>query len=399
MHFLPILANIGLSLACVRLTWTNPNNNHKVVTGRSVDVLTNDTELFLYFFPRGISRTGGVKGQNYTPLNWTSIYASTATVLHNDMFIEGVNEQGLSASALIKEEDGELGSKKMGEPALSSSIWMQYYLDTFGSVSEIFKTMCNPRPRPVAHSHVGRVKAEEEADVFRDWAEHRIDKIQVIANPRDIDGISTAVVLGISDIHGDTLIMEHKHDKLNCFHAKNHDKYAIAVNDIFTRKRAKGAVKTLEEVLNRNDNIQPQSYRKYLELSNIYSNRKSADTRSSAMFDAMHMLRQVTTSESKTKSFELPKVKTSDFLWPTKWRIVTDLSSGYVVFENPHRNDNFHYRLDDFDKTTNGRTMLLTVDHSSSFTEDVSKLFKQLGPDDDLPFSNSGQPDYASEHE
>ncbi|KAF9777839.1 hypothetical protein IL306_004309 [Fusarium sp. DS 682] len=185
----------------------------KVVAGRSVDVLTDDSKLSIYVFPRGIARVGGAEGQNYKPLNWTSIYASTATVLHNSIFVEGINEQGLSATALIKEEDGELGSGEKDEPALSSSIWMQYYLDTFGSVRKIVRTMCPPRP--LAYTDGSRKKhAEAEAKMLREWTSRK-DRIQVISDSHAIDGITTAVVLAISDIHGDTVIMEHKHEKLN----------------------------------------------------------------------------------------------------------------------------------------------------------------------------------------
>ncbi|MGO4405042.1 linear amide C-N hydrolase [Bosea sp. RAF48] len=116
--------------ACTRFVYFGANGS--VVTARSMD-WKSDIATNLWILPRGVERTGET-GANTA--RWTAKYGSVIASAYDISSSDGVNEAGLSANLLWLVESEypkfEAGSK----PGLSISLWAQYVLDNFATVSE-----------------------------------------------------------------------------------------------------------------------------------------------------------------------------------------------------------------------------------------------------------------------
>lgn len=117
------------SSACTRLVYIGANGD--VITARSMD-WTLDVGTNLWAFPRGMQREGQA-GPN--SLKWTSKYGSVVASGYDISTTDGLNEKGLSAQLLWLVESRYPDYTK-DKPALSLSLWAQYMLDNFATVSE-----------------------------------------------------------------------------------------------------------------------------------------------------------------------------------------------------------------------------------------------------------------------
>lgn len=66
-------------------------------------------------------------------------------------------------------------------------------------------------------------------------------------------------------------------------------------------------------------------------------------------------------------------------IWPTYWRIFTDLKDSTIFYESASGPELFWFSLDDFDLSVNGTTKVLDV-QAASWEErvgDISKRFKK----------------------
>lgn len=126
---------LGLSLfpaqaaePCTRAVYLGPNN--MTVTGRTMD-WRDEMPTNLWLMPRGIQRVSYDKGAH---LSWTSKYGSVVAVSYDMGTSEGMNEKGLVAQLLYLTES-QYG-KPDNRPVMGMSIWCQYVLDNFATVSE-----------------------------------------------------------------------------------------------------------------------------------------------------------------------------------------------------------------------------------------------------------------------
>ena len=121
------------SHACTRAVYLGPDN--MTVTGRPMDwreaMPTN-----LCVLPAGIQR---VSYDNGPHLTWTSKYGSVAAVSYDIGTSEGMNEKGLVAQLLYLTES-QYG-KPDNRPVMGMSIWCQWVLDNFATVSEAVAEM------------------------------------------------------------------------------------------------------------------------------------------------------------------------------------------------------------------------------------------------------------------
>lgn len=118
---------------CTRAVYLGPDN--MTVTGRTMDWReTMPTNLWL--LPAGIQR---VSYDNGPHLTWTSKYGSIAAVSYDIGTSEGMNEKGLVAQLLYLTESryGEPNNR----PVMGMSIWCQWVLDNFATVSEAVAEM------------------------------------------------------------------------------------------------------------------------------------------------------------------------------------------------------------------------------------------------------------------
>jgi len=120
---------LPLSEACTRVVYLGPEGN--VITARSMD-WSVDVGTNLWIFPRGMSRTGEA-GSN--SVRWTSKYGSVIATGYDISTTDGMNERGLVANVLWLVES-QYPTPASNKPMLAISIWAQYVLDNFATVSE-----------------------------------------------------------------------------------------------------------------------------------------------------------------------------------------------------------------------------------------------------------------------
>lgn len=115
--------------ACTRAVFIGKN---EVMTARSMD-WKSDVGTNIWILPSKVARNG-VAGPN--SIKWTSKYGSVIASGYDISSTDGVNEKGLSANLLWLVESQYPNTEKSKKPTLSISLWAQYVLDNFATVSE-----------------------------------------------------------------------------------------------------------------------------------------------------------------------------------------------------------------------------------------------------------------------
>ncbi|MCH8542218.1 MAG: linear amide C-N hydrolase [Alcanivorax sp.] len=115
--------------ACTRVVYLGPEG--RILTARSMDWKT-DIGTNLWVLPRGVARNG-LAGE--TSLTWEAKYGSVVATAYDIASSDGVNEAGLMAN-LLWLPDSEYPALDGETPALAISLWAQFMLDNFASVSE-----------------------------------------------------------------------------------------------------------------------------------------------------------------------------------------------------------------------------------------------------------------------
>lgn len=144
--------------ACSLAMWAD--NGKTIVVGRNVDWI-EDPKTDLWALPRGVKRTGTVKGK---AAEWTSKYASLVGIAYNSLVNTGINEKGLTANCLWL-ATGDHGARDESVPGISESEWPLFYLDNFATVAEAVEytkahpmqvrgTRLGPPPTPLSMQHL-----------------------------------------------------------------------------------------------------------------------------------------------------------------------------------------------------------------------------------------------------
>jgi penicillin V acylase-like amidase (Ntn superfamily) len=120
--------------ACTRAVFLGTDG--EVITARSMD-WSVDVQTNLWIFPRGMKRSGEA-GQN--SVQWTSKYGSVIATGYEVSTTDGMNEKGLVANLLwlVESEYPKPGGTK---PAMAISVWAQYVLDNYATVSEAVEAL------------------------------------------------------------------------------------------------------------------------------------------------------------------------------------------------------------------------------------------------------------------
>ena len=176
------LAFVDLASACSRVVYLGQED--VVITGRSMD-WAEDIKSNMWIFPRGMERNG-LGGPN--TVEWTSKYGSVVATAYDIASADGMNETGLVGNLLYLAESDY--GKDDGQPVMSISLWLQYVLDNFETVSEA----------------VNELKQEK----FR------------LANPDLPNGRKSTVHMSISDKSGDSAILEYVSGKLVIHHGRQY---------------------------------------------------------------------------------------------------------------------------------------------------------------------------------
>lgn len=120
---------------CTRVLWNA--DGQPVTVGRNMD-WKSDLATNLWVLPRGEQRVGLSGDPN--PLTWESTYGSIVAGVYDRAVADGMNERGLAGHILWLAE-ADFGSRDAGLPAVSASLWLQYFLDNFATVGECAAAM------------------------------------------------------------------------------------------------------------------------------------------------------------------------------------------------------------------------------------------------------------------
>ncbi len=320
---------------CTRVVYKGPNNT--VITARSMD-FTLEIPANLWLFPRGIDRDGST-GNN--TVEWKARYGSIVTSSWDIAVSDGMNEKGLVANMLwlVSSQYPEFSKEKNDKKGLAVSLWAQYALDNFATVSEA-----------VAHFK------KEEFVVVTDYIPGT-DKY-------------TTVHLSLSDASGDNAILEYIDGQLVIHHDPS---YTVMTNDpIFEEQLAineywKGIPGNI---------FLPGTNRaadRFVRASYYINAIPQTDDTRIAVASAFSVIRQCSVPYGiSTEGF--PNLST------TRWRTVADQKNLVYYFEDALSPNTVWIDLKkfDFDKTKKVKKLLL--DKKQVYAGETSDKFIESKP-------------------
>ncbi|KAF4996689.1 hypothetical protein FGRMN_4347 [Fusarium graminum] len=324
--------------ACSRVTYSASED--RVIVGRSMDFVA-ETNTTFFAYPAGLKRTGSsVDGNGY---NWTSKYGSVTALMYGRAHIDGVNVKGLTGSCLYL-DDSDYGKRNKKIPSMWVGHWLQYFLDQYATVEEVVKAVCP-----------GGGKSP----------------FQVIDSGL-VPDVKSLGHLSYSDPSGDNLVMEYVNGALKCYHSSN---YTVMTNEpTYDQQLAINSYwAPIAEI------VLPGTARptdRFARLSHYLSQIPQAKDQPTAISYAAGMIRAVSVPIPQ-EIYTGPGASTD--IWPTYWRIFTDLKDSTVFYESASGPSLFWFSLDEFDLTTKGTTQVLDV-QAAPWEErvgDVSKRFKK----------------------
>lgn len=317
------------TFACSRVVSNNLGKD--IIVGRSMDWF-EPMQTKLWVLPRGMERKGEAGANS---LNWTSRYGSLATSIYDGATAEGMNEKGLTASMLYLSESN-FGSRDDKEPAISLSLWAQYFLDNFATVNEALESFKNhpfqPRMASVGNS------AQKPATVH----------------------------LAITDKTGDTAVIEYIDGKAQIHHGKE---YTVMTNsppyneqiDNLKKYKGFGGNTPLPGSTEAADRFVRAAY--YLEHL-----PKPKDTRE-AVAGVLSVIRNVSQPFGVADP-NRPNIST------TEWRTVADLTDGLFFYESTLSPNIIWVNVEKLNFNKGESPKVLKLDAHPDLVGDVTKKFE-----------------------
>ena len=334
LTFLGILSLNKKADACSRVVYQGPNG--MTLTARSMD-WTGDIPANLWIFPRGLERNGEV-GSN--SISWKSKYGSVVTSTWDLATCDGMNEKGLVANLLWLAEAVYPAFEKNGaQKGLSVSLWMQYALDNFATVSEV-------------------------VDAF-----NRNDFVVVSANIPGKDLFAT-VHLSVSDASGDNAIFEYINGKLVIHHDR---KYTTMTNSpVFDEQIAIGTYwKGIPGTI-----MLPGTNRaadRFVRASYYIGAIPKTDSTRIATASIFSVIRNVSVPWGISSETE-PNIAS------TKWRTVSDQKNLIYYFDNVLNPNVTWVEFSKIDFSEKARVRKLSLDKNEIYSGESSANFKETQP-------------------
>ncbi|MCP1995774.1 linear amide C-N hydrolase [Flavobacterium sp. HSC-61S13] len=322
------------SYACTRVVYKGPNGT--VITARSMD-WKDDIQANLWVFPRGMQRSGEV-GPN--SVKWQSKYGSVISTAWDIATADGMNEKGLVANILwLVESKYPKFDGKGSEKGISIATWAQYVLDNFATVGEAVKHL-----------------EKEPFVVVSDY----------------IPGTQkfTTLHLSISDAQGDNAIFEYINGKLMIHHDAS---YTVMTNSpVFEEQLAlnsywKGIPGTI---------MLPGTNRaadRFVRASYYINAIPQTDNVRHAIASVFSVIRNCSVPFGISSEQE-PNISS------TRWRSVSDQKNLVYYFETVLTPNTFWVDLKDFDLSTKGKVMKLSLDDYKTYNGKTNKEFKVAEP-------------------
>lgn len=320
--------------ACTRVVYKGPSD--MVVTARSMD-WKDEIQANLWVFPRGMERSGEV-GKN--SVKWKSKYGSVIATAWDIATADGMNEKGLVANILWLVESEYAKFDPAGkDKGITISAWAQYMLDNFATVEEAVQEM---RKEPFV--------------VVSDY----------------IPGTQkfSTLHLSLSDANGDNAILEYINGKLVIHHDPS---YTVMTNSpVFEQQLAlnqywKGIPGTtmLPGTNRASDRFVRASY--YIDAI-----PQTADTRI-AIASVFSVIRNCSVPFGISSETE-PNISS------TRWRSVADQKDKIYFFETVMTPNTFWVDLKEFDLSTKGKVMKLSLENNVTYNGKANQSFKEAKP-------------------
>ena len=328
------LFNIKTGNACTRVVYQGQNG--LVITARSMDWKT-DIPANLWIFPRGIVKNGEA-GTN--SLQWKSKYGSVITSSWDIASSDGMNEKGLVGNLLWLVESTYPDFKKDGaQKGLSISLWLQYALDNFATVTEVVDAF-SKNDFVVVSSHI------PETTIF------------------------ATVHLSVSDATGDNAIFEYINGKLAIHHSR--DFTAMTNSPIFEEQLAinsywKGIPGTI---------MLPGTNRaadRFVRASYYINAIPKTDNTRVALASVFGVIRNCSVPLGISSPTE-PNIS------GTRWRTVADQKNLVYYFDNVLNPNVVWVEFSKIDFSEKGKVKKLSLDHNENYSGESSLNFKIAEP-------------------
>ena len=319
-----VLADVAMFVTsaqpCARVL--SSKNGRAVVVGRSMN-WPDEIKADLWAFPRGIERNG-ITGKN--PLMWTTKYSSVAVGFQDVATADGVNEKGLAVSVLWLDET-DYGKRDPTVPGLSTTLWGQFYLDSFATVAEAVKFTQTTPIQPVP-----------------------------VKNGKEVSHLH----LALADPTGDSAIIEYVGGKLKVYHGRD---YVVMSNSPplpdqlrnLNRYRGPGApTASSKDPSNSAD--------RFVIATRLLADLPKASTDRQAVADVFGVLRGVS----------VPRL--------TRWRSVADLTNRVYYFESEVSPAVIWVRLDRLKLDAGSPVLKLNLANDPDLTGEASAGFKKAEP-------------------
>lgn len=332
--FLMTAAYAPKSEACTRVVYKGPNNT--VITGRTMD-FSIEIPANQWIFPRGMARNGEV-GDNC--IEWVSKYGSVVVSSWDISTPDGMNEKGLVANMLwLVESEYPKFNMEGDKKGLAISLWAQYVLDNFATVSEAVEAL-----------------RQESFAIVSDFIPGT-DKF-------------TTVHLSISDATGDSAIFEYINGKLVIHHDPS---YTVMTND-----------PTFEEQLAITKYWKNIPGKTFLPGSVTAADRFA---RASFFLDAIPQTDNtrvaVASVFSLIRNVSVPygfQIEGYPNLSTTRWRVVADQKNLVYYFESALTPNTFWVDLKKLDFSKNANVKKLDLSNNNTYSGETSAEFEKAQP-------------------
>jgi penicillin V acylase-like amidase (Ntn superfamily) len=317
---------------CTVIKWSA--NGVAQIAARNMDWI-EDMKSNLWLFPRGIKREGLAKQNS---LEWTSNYGSLVTSAYDIGTTDGMNERSLAGHMLWLAES-DYGERDESIPGLSISLWLQFFLDNFATVSEA----------------VNYVQDQP---------------FQLLPGMVANTGQKSEVHLMIEDVSGDAAIFEYVGGKPKIYHGKQ---YSVMTNDPTFEKQLKHM----------------KQYEGFGGDKSLPGTTQSADRFVRASYYQKSLPRPTSTREAIAEILSVARNVSQPFGIPDpyrphisaiRWRTVCDLTNRVYYFESTTSPNIIWVRLDELDFSDGAPVKKLDLVGEPDRVGDVSSQFKATNP-------------------
>lgn len=320
--------------ACTRVVYHGPND--LIITARSMD-WKGEIPANLWAFPRGIERNGEA-GSN--SVKWKSKYGSVITSSWDIATSDGMNEKGLVGNLLWLVESVYPKYEKGGDRAgLAVSLWLQYVLDNYATVSEA-------------------VEALEK------------EQFTVVSSYIPGTNIFATVHLSISDATGDNAIFEYVDGKLVIHHSRDYN--TMTNSPVFEEQLAinsywKGIPGTI---------MLPGTNRaadRFVRASYYINAIPKTDNVRTALASVFGVIRNCSVPLGISSETE-PNISS------TRWRTVSDQKNLVYYFDNVLNPNVVWVELNKIDFSEKAMVRKLSLENNENHSGESSANFKETQP-------------------